>query len=218
MRTRPGSTVPLIAIASEAGDSVNKDRAHVADATDAHIAVVADGAGGGSGASAAANAVIEALLEVDPGRQTLHDPLVWARWLLTVDARVRERREAGLTTAVVAVISSGTVLGASVGDSGACLCRQGGLKDLTRGQNRRPLLGGPGAVPVPFGPVPFIGTLVIASDGLFDHAPIKKISAVANSAEALADVPPALIGLVRGRSGGLPDDVSVIAARPGPVG
>ena len=67
-------------------------------------------------------------------------------------------------------------------------------------------------MPVPFSARRFEGTLLLASDGLFNYTSDERISEVAREAE----IEPAathLVELVRLRSGALPDDVSVVLCR-----
>lgn len=83
--------------------------------------------------------------------------------------------------------------------------------DLTRAQERKPLLGSGCAWPVGFGPVPFprSARLLLASDGLVKYASPERLceTARAPSAERAAR---SLIECVRLPSGAPPDDVSVI--------
>jgi hypothetical protein len=71
-------------------------------------------------------------------------------------------------TAVILTVDA-TITGASVGDSGAWLLRDSRIVDLTAGQRRKPLVGR-GCAPFRIEPIPFDGTLLVASDGLFAYA------------------------------------------------
>jgi hypothetical protein len=99
------------------------------------------------------------------------------------------------------------LVGASCGDSGAwVVCANGRVDDLTARQRRKPRLGSGGAMPVSFSRPRLAGTLLVATDGLFNYALPEKISAV-----ALGDDPDGaardLIQLVRLPGAGLQDDV-----------
>lgn len=67
--------------------------------------------------------------------------------------------------------------------------------------------------PVHFHRRDLAGTLVVASDGLFDHAPSDAIrSACVGDPRAIAD---RLVKLPELHSGALPDDISAIVVRAG---
>jgi hypothetical protein len=59
------------------------------------------------------------------------------------------------------------------------------------------------------------GTLVIGTDGLFNHASADRIMEAANVQEDPGALPGALIDLVRLQGGALQDDVAVVAERRG---
>src|SRR5262245_23651542 len=95
------------------------------------LVVVADGAGGSGGGGRAAQAVCDgAAVEFRGGRATD----AWAARLRRIDLQLRDAGQGGLSTAVVAEISEGQVVGASVGDSGAWLVSDDGIVDLTEHQ------------------------------------------------------------------------------------
>ena len=131
------------------------------------------------------------------------DPAFWSRALGEIDRAIAADPEAGETTAVATAVVQGTLVGASVGDSGGRLM-----------PGRTPTLLGSGqAHPSGFGPHPFEGTLVTASDGLFDHATVAAIWGLLGPLP-LADIAASLVALVRLPSGALADDVCVLVARP----
>src|SRR5205823_5104126 len=102
------------------------------------------------------------------------------------------------------------VFGASVGDSGAWLIPENGIHmDLTRAQQRKPLLGSGNGWPMPFRIGRQAGRLLVASDGLLKYGSGEGIVEVCRhpSAELAAQ---RLVELVRYTSGALPDDVTVI--------
>jgi hypothetical protein len=115
----------------------------------------------------------------------------------------------GLSTAVVAEVLDGQVVGASVGDSCAWLVSSGEVSDLTERQVRKPLLGSGAAEPVAFGPVPLRGRLLVGTDGLFKYASRSRLASLTaeGSPEAAAA---ALVEAVRLKSGQFQDDVGVV--------
>jgi serine/threonine protein phosphatase PrpC len=191
-----------------------EDRVDVIRCGQALVLVVADGAGGRSGAAEAADAAVRAIRE-----RILREPVErwqphrWSMLLADVDGLLSEDPASGETTAVVACVSSRGIAGASVGDSEAWLVGAGGVDDLTEDQHRKPCLGTGAAFPVPFGPRPLSGTLLLGSDGLFKYADPDAIAAAARD-EDLEHATARLLELVRLPSGALPDDVAVILCRP----
>lgn len=134
---------------------------------------------------------------------------VWARALADIDRELQDT--GGESTAVIVEVRHGTVCGASVGDSGAWLVSDDQRVDLTCGQRRKPLLGSGAAWPVAFTSSGG-ASLLVASDGLLKYAPPDAIIAALRepSLEAAAR---RLVGLVRLKSGALPDDVAFIVGR-----
>ena len=101
---------------------------------------------------------------------------------------------------------------ASVGDSGAWLLRGPDILDLSERQQRKPLVGG-GCAPAPLRPVHLgTGTLLVATDGLFNYAKRADIQRIASGPD-LASAAQALVDLVRLRSGALQDDVAIVLCR-----
>jgi serine/threonine protein phosphatase PrpC len=135
-----------------------------------------------------------------------------AELLRKMDAAISADRVAGETTCVIAVVGRGTILGASVGDSGARMIMPNGeCVDLTRSQQRKPFVGTGAAGPMPFKRSGPGGLLLLATDGLLKY----------NSPEGIAKIclnhPPEdaarrLVESVRYPSGRLPDDVTLILA------
>jgi serine/threonine protein phosphatase PrpC len=123
-----------------------------------------------------------------------------------VDAR------AGECTAAVASMTDRGIVGASVGDSGAWLVRERDFVNLTENQRRKPLLGSGEAVPIAFSHPSSSGTLLVASDGLFNYAAPHAICDIARGPD-LDAAAKALIDLVRLRNGKLQDDVAVVLCR-----
>ena len=190
-----------------------QDRAAILEIGQSHVTVVADGAGGLSGGREAAEAVARNLEALRPAPHEARTALFWCEALWQVDSVITVDPSAGETTAVVVAATGSTIVGASVGDSGAFLFTDDTFIDLTAEQPRKPFLGSGRAAPAGFGPVPFAGTLVVASDGLLKYAAIQQIwncvkhTEVSQAARALAELP-------RLPSGGYPDDVAVAVVRP----
>jgi len=176
------------------------------------ILSVADGAGGVSGGARAADQVVEILRR--EALDSLADPAGdrWRDALSRADERLANDRDAGETTAVVVAVSPTGVSGASVGDSQAWIVRADGCQDLTRRQERKPLLGSGMAYPIAFECGFDAGTVLLGSDGLFKYAEPDSICRAANDPdiEAAAD---RLLALVRLPSGNLKDDVAIILCR-----
>jgi serine/threonine protein phosphatase PrpC len=193
----------------------SQDRTAVVTIGAITLVVVADGAGGLSGGGEAASAVIETLLHEAVHGLDLRDERLMVDVLRALDQRLAKTRSSGETTAVVAALAPGRVVGASVGDSGAWLIpSEGNVIELTAEQLRKPLLGSGRAVPVPFvsGTSPSM-TLLAASDGLFSYVDAAQVRTIVQSA-ASGDV--ALHGLLdaaRLPNGSLRDDVSIVAIR-----
>ncbi|HKP59395.1 MAG TPA: protein phosphatase 2C domain-containing protein [Polyangiales bacterium] len=174
------------------------------------LIVVADGAGGTTGGTEAAQTV------VDYVRDLADSDCDWTRVLSVLDVRLFGMAAVGETTAVVAFVDRGTVVGASVGDSAAWIVSPAGCIDLTVQQRRKPLLGSGAAEPLPFGPAPVTGRLLLGTDGLFKYVPVERIKSLGLAgpldvaAQRLADA-------ARLPSGRLQDDVAVVLAGSEPL-
>jgi serine/threonine protein phosphatase PrpC len=170
------------------------------------LAMVADGAGGtGGGAAAATMACSLAAQRMRTGSTgTAED---WQSCFYEMDQALF--RTGGQCTAVVVEISGGSIVGASVGDSGAWMLTGNAIVDLTENQQRKPLLGSDESLPVGFGPFKWSGRLLIATDGLFNYAVASDIARLA-MAGSVEDAVENLIADVRLRSGALQDDVGII--------
>jgi serine/threonine protein phosphatase PrpC len=183
--------------------SPSQDRADVFARGEAAVLVVADGAGGtgdgGAAAELALDRVREAVLDVD---FDLLSPPGWARFLRELGPSVAR---AGETTIVIVVLVPGMLVHASAGDSEAWLVGPGSVTRLTEmsprlGTGREsPKVGARGAL---------AERLVVATDGLFRHAPEAGILRVVRS-EKFGAVADALVALA-----GNADDVAVLVAEP----
>jgi hypothetical protein len=182
-----------------------EDRMVVRQDDDHLLVVIADGTGGVGGSAAAAQAVCALVLAEPPGQRG------WVDVLREVDSVLMHSGTGGLSTGVVVEVRGGSVSGASVGDSAAWLVRDAGIEDLTERQQRKPLLGTGKASPIPFGPMPFKGRLLVASDGLVKYARRPVIQERGSLRSIDASVA-ALVDSVRLRSGRLQDDVAIVLA------
>jgi serine/threonine protein phosphatase PrpC len=191
-----------------------EDRVDVLEHGGTLVVVVADGVGGLFGGARAAELLVERVRDVTAS--PAFTPLcaeVWVDLLARVDLLLEADHAAGETTGVVMAIAEGSVFGASSGDSAAWIVQHDGkVDDLTVGQHRKLRLGSGRATPVPFSRSRLAGTLVAATDGLFNYARPERIAAVALG-EDLDDVARDLIQLVRLPSGALQDDVGMVLVR-----
>ena len=196
----------MFEVASRIENTVRgEDRIAVRQDDDHLLVVVSDGAGGTGGAAAAAQTVCDIVLAEPPSQRG------WVDVLREVDSVLMRSRVGGLSTGVVAEVRGRNVSGASVGDSAAWLISDTGIEDLTERQQRKPLLGTGKAVPIPFGPLPLRGRLLVASDGLIKYARRPDIQGRGLLQPLDASVV-ALVDAVRLRSGRFQDDVAVVLA------
>ena len=175
------------------------------------VIIIADGAGGRSGGAEAADLATKLIRE---RAETLSTQADCERILTELDGIVASNSAAGETTAVVTIVSSAGIVGASVGDSGAWLVNGTGIDDLTMNQVRKPFIGTRAVIPIGFARVRVDGTLLIATDGLLKYTSREKIAAVIQQSD-LDAAPSALVSLVRYQSGALPDDVTCVLCRLG---
>jgi hypothetical protein len=179
---------------------------------EAVVLVIADGAGNSRRGVEAAQAVIRAVQSAVVGRADLMRPEAWSQVLEQCDHGLASAAHGGETTAVVACVTEGRVIGASVGDSELWLICNDSHTSVTRHQRRKPLLGSGESTPV-FFDVPWPqGTLLAGSDGLFSYADPRRIRAVASGPDLAASARE-LAALPRLASGGLPDDVGLVLCR-----
>jgi serine/threonine protein phosphatase PrpC len=185
---------------------VGQDRVAVFEREGGILIALADGAGGTSNGAVAAQAII------DTAETLRNADADWSIVLRQLDGD-SHRLDGGQSTAVVLAVGDDSIRGASVGDSGAWLFRDGQVEDLTHAQHLKPLVGA-GATPVSTitGPLG-TGTLLVASDGLFRYARVNDIARIATGPD-LAAAADQLIDLVRIQpAGNVADDVSIVLCR-----
>src|SRR5262249_9571347 len=146
---------------------------------DVTVLVLADGAGGRPGGAQAAEAVIRVVRESLGGTPRCYDPRFRCGVLRKADEVVLGEGYGGETTAGVLAVCGPSIVGASVGDSGAWLITEGACYDLTARQQRKPFLGTGVATPISFARTAAGGTLLVASDGLFKYTGQEAICTVA---------------------------------------
>ncbi len=186
----------------------NEDRAEVFERGDAVVVVVADGAGGMRGGADASDATVAAVSAAghDPAFD-IHEVQSWMNVLADVDHNLAKTM-GGETTAIVAVIGPGGIIGAAVGDSQAWVITETGIDDLTCAQSKK-RLGSGRASPVPFYRPRLEGTLVVASDGLWNYIPMHRVAEVVRG-RAPVDAAEGLRDLVQRPSGKYRDDLGVV--------
>lgn len=191
---------------SKPGSGRNQDRVEFFEDDKGAIVVVADGAGGLAGGDAAADMALRLVKEAS---LRLLSPALCSKLVADLDLVLAADAAAGECTVVIVVIRNDVVFGASVGDSEAWLVFDRNIADLTTGQYRKPLLGSGLATPVEFGPVPFVGTLVAGTDGLFNYVRRAQIIEAVGCIESRATLAEILTGSAQLPGGGFSDDTTV---------
>ncbi len=179
----------------------------------ATIAIVADGAGGMGGGLEAASTAVSVIRAQVTRIDAPPTPASLTAALIRADGVLERTSMCGESTGLVVAISKEMVFGASVGDSEAVLADAGVLTDLTAHQRRKPLLGSGSAMPVSFDPVPFRGTLVAGTDGLFKYCIRKAMADILSDTDG-EPVVGRLVSAVRLPSGELRDDVGIVVISP----
>ena len=197
-------------LAIQAGNPECQDRAEIIRDTDRTVLVLADGAGGISGGAKAAECFLALVRQSVEKCQTPEDCL---QLLRRFDQELARRSGCGETTGVIVVVAPSRMFGASLGDSAAWFFTSGGNGELTYGQPRKPLLGS-GEAPLPrvFDWPIEAGTLVVASDGLWNYTTIDAIASRVQTRDS-DDLALRLAELSRMKSGAFPDDVAVITCQ-----
>lgn len=200
--------MPRFATAAASPKASSEDRALVIPTDLGAIVCIADGTGGASGGGRAAELFVEGIRHA-----TLHtrldttDPAAWIALLHELDHHIAADPHAGETTGIAFAIASGALIGASCGDSRAYLATPTSFHELTRDQHRKPRLGTGRAIAQSFMTAAH-GILVVATDGLFDHAKLADIQRTA--LHPSADPAAALVHLVIDHHRTPPDDITVI--------
>jgi serine/threonine protein phosphatase PrpC len=207
--------VALIAKRADSYRAKTEDRAEIMVLGEVTVLALADGAGGRPGGAQAADLVVGVVREALAGTPRCYDPRFWCGVLRQADERILNDPEAGETTAVVLAVQGSTIVGASVGDSGAWVITKSGYDDLSQRQQHKPFLGTGVTGPMPFVRAAMEGTLLVASDGLFKYTGPEAICRVARATN-LEMAAKELVDLVRLPSGRLQDDVAVLLFRSGP--
>lgn len=176
----------------------------LADGDNAWLAV-ADGVGGAPGGANAAAQFVELATK----HRGEHDLCTVIRG---ADRRIADSPTSGLTTAVLVSVTGGFLWGASVGDSTAVLLQEGSLLELTEGQSKNPKVGSGNAIPFAFGPELLRGTLLLATDGLFNYVTVPKLVSALRAAE-LSTAADQLVELARLPSGSFQDDLGLVLCR-----
>ncbi len=194
------------------GESTNNDDRVEVVHHSFHLAVlVADGATGVGDGWKASGMLADAFL-ADLGRAA--SSVALRRVLEDADRMVAKAFEGEADTTGIALVCEGDrVLGASAGDSEAWLL--GAMRlEVTSQQVRKPRIGS-GARVTTFD-VPFLAdaTLVVASDGLWEHVAMDDVERAVASDGDVRSLSAALVDLVRERNEGrLPDDVAIAVVR-----
>jgi len=193
-----------VSTATAAHGEVSEDRVTTLERDDVIAVVVADGAGGRPGGAAAADAFVTAAVAWLEGSRDWFDARALAEVFTDVDAALW-RAGGGETTGVVAIVAPYALVGASAGDSEAWIVHDAEVDRLTAQQGRA-RIGSSRVRPVAFHRRALVGTLVVATDGLFHHADPAAIARSCSCADALARLP-------RLASGAYADDVAVAVVR-----
>ena len=190
-----------------AGNPENQDRGLIIHDGPRTVLCVADGAGGRSGGGEAASM---AVAWVRQNASLMSNADLCAEALRKMDAAIADDAIAGETTCALAIVTTGKIFGASVGDSGSWIIPEGGPQlDLTQGQQRKPFIGSGGAWPVSFQCPRPVGGLLLATDGLLKYTSAERIIRTYRE-HPIELAAQRLIELVKYPSGSLPDDVTVI--------
>lgn len=201
-----------VATATTAAGSRCDDHVAVARRDDGVVLALADGAGNDERGGELARWLVEQLAARALAAPKLPNADTLSKWAESLDQEWFASAKGGESTLVVASVEGHRVQGASVGDSGAWLVHSGSYDELTSEQRRRPLLGQGRATVLAFGPVPMMGVLMLATDGLLKYAPEQKIRHLATDSN-VSVAAAKLVDVVRLASGSLQDDVGVIVCR-----
>ena len=166
---------------------------------------VADGAGGTGSGALASTYITQAFSELADIPE-ISEPDDFESFLRKVDLELLSQNTGGESTAVLGIVRSGMVTGASVGDSEAWLLNIEYELEITSHQISKPLLGSGRAKPIGFGPISLDKHLLIASDGLFKYVGLPILLRILNNATVAEE----LTRLAALPNGSYQDDASVI--------
>ena len=169
---------------------------------------IADGAGGIGGGSFASSMITTAFTKLAHESSITH-PDEFESFLRAIDLELNSSPVGGESTAILGVVVSGVVFGASVGDSEAWLFNTEYQLQLTEFQIIKPLIGSGYAKPIGFGPMDLEHIMVVGSDGLFKYTNLKEMSGAVSQGESASQ----LAALSKKQTGYLQDDISVLVVR-----
>ena len=194
--------------------SVSGDMVSTRKYQDLTVAILTDTAGAGAPAAELHNHFC-ALWSHTIGDPPTEGDLLY--FLAEMD-RMYLRKNKGLeTTAVVVVADGPKVFGSSVGDSAALLVRSDGkLLDLTKGQQRKPLIGSGRCKPCNFVAPKIVegDRLLLCSDGLHRYVKPDQIAKTIGDVRDINRAVQELENLARLPSKTLQDDLSIILLSP----
>jgi hypothetical protein len=188
-------------------------------APDCFLCAVADGQGGQAGGGPAARTACQAFLDAAARLpvEKLLQPRTWPTLLQSADRAVADDPESGFTTLAAFSLTPGQLCGASSGDSAVVARGSGDGIILTGRQYKNPPVGS-GAAPF----VPFTSRLVspwsvlACTDGVWKYAGWEGLLQFPSewNGEAIID---RLREGARLRSGGFPDDFTLIVLQDDPA-
>lgn len=125
---------------TEGASGAGQDAVSILSAGAQKVLLLADGAGGTSGGRETAERVVQNLGERALQAEALTETF-WRQAILELAIEL-EALGSGQSTVIAIAHSGRSLCGGSIGDSEAMLIGRAGLVDLTKGQSRKPLLGG----------------------------------------------------------------------------
>lgn len=189
--------------------------AHVFQRDDSIVVALADGCRGIRGGVAASRAFLAAVKAAVNDRSFgVDDVRYWVDLLLSVDRALADNR-LGETSAVVAAVDGGRLVGVSAGDGTALNVTTSRVDDLTVGRHANRPLGSGSAVAVPFECPALTGSLLVASSALFKCAAIEVIARIVRASPICVAIEE-LIELIRLPSGRFAEDAALVLVSGSP--